>query len=506
METFALAAISLIIAVSLWIRKKKGPVHVAFSVVCFALFVQKTGAFFSGYFSADFWKAVHYAGMLSIAPGLVYFSRHLTGSRELISLRAFLLVSTGSTLIMASFLSGIPAHHVPIDKVPAIWTGLVVLYCVAMLLLFVKRESNETDRKRMIYILIACAVAAIIGTTEFLGRFGIPSLYDMVIAGLLYFVLIAITHTELPELHELMARALLALIMILFTTLVFLITVGIFWKGVLPPLNTVLVAALIVVVSLEPIRMILKKIFDHFFPDSPEISASIYGLDKELEKEKSALLEEMATGLAHEIRNPLGAIKGAAQYLREDGVTGDGARFLNVIIEEVDRLNAVVSQFLNYAKPYTHNIKPQDINQIVEKAVAVIQASRPSDRIVIETDLYPGLPRANADPEQMIQVILNIAFNAIDAMPDGGTLSFRTFRIDSETGEAVGLTIRDTGTGMRSEDMKNIFKPFFTTKERGVGLGLSICHRIVRQHGGIIRVKSIPDQGTVFFIRLGSSH
>ncbi|MDD5534070.1 MAG: ATP-binding protein, partial [Syntrophales bacterium] len=195
----------------------------------------------------------------------------------------------------------------------------------------------------------------------------------------------------------------------------------------------------------------------------------------------------------------------AAQYLREDGIAGDGARFLNVIIEEVDRLTAVVSQFLNYAKPYTPNVRPHDINQIIEKAVAIIRASRPSDRIMIETDLPPGLPQANVDPEQMIQVILNIAFNAIDAMPEGGVLSLRTFRIGSDTGDAIGLMIRDTGKGMRSEDLKNIFKPFFTTKERGVGLGLSICQRIVRQHGGVIRVKSIPDQGTIFFIRLGIS-
>ncbi|MDD5233528.1 MAG: ATP-binding protein [Syntrophales bacterium] len=505
METFALAAISLIIAVSIWIRKKKGPVHVAFSIVCFSLFVQKSGAFFSGYFPGGIWKAVHYTGMLSIAPGLVFFSRHLTGSAELIPRRAFLLVSIGSILVMASFLSGFAADFILLERVPEIWTGLVVLYCGAMLLLYVKRESNETDRKRMVYILIACGVTAVVGTTEFLGRFGIPSFYDMVIAGLLYFILIVITHTELPELYELMARGLLELILILFTTLVFLITVGIFRKGMLPPVNTILVAALIIVVSLEPIKMILKKIFDHFFPESPELSASIYGFDKELEKEKSALLDEMATGLAHEIRNPLGAIKGAAQYLREDGIAGDGARFLNVIIEEVDRLNAVVSQFLNYAKPYTPNVRPHDINQIIQKAVAIIRASRPSDRIMIETDLPPGLPQANVDPEQMIQVILNIAFNAIDAMPEGGVLSLRTFRIGSDTGDAIGLMIRDTGKGMRNEDLKNIFKPFFTTKERGVGLGLSICQRIVRQHGGVIRVKSIPDQGTIFFIRLGIS-
>ncbi len=102
----------------------------------------------------------------------------------------------------------------------------------------------------------------------------------------------------------------------------------------------------------------------------------------------------------------------------------------------------------------------------------------------------------------MKQVILNIAFNGIEAMPDGGTLTIRTIRIESEEGEAVGISIRDTGKGMSKEDLQSIFKPFFTTKERGVGLGLSICQRIVKNNNGSIRAKSIAGQGSIFYIRL----
>jgi signal transduction histidine kinase len=168
----------------------------------------------------------------------------------------------------------------------------------------------------------------------------------------------------------------------------------------------------------------------------------------------------------------------------------------------VDRLNGVVSKFLDYAKPNMANLKPQNINYIVERAISLINTNDVSANIVIETELNPDIPDVAFDGDQIIQVLLNIAFNAIDAMPGGGTLTIRTSKIESETGPAVGISLRDTGKGIKREDIRNIFKPFFTTKERGVGLGLAICQRIIKNHGGHIRVKSIIGQGTVFYIKL----
>jgi signal transduction histidine kinase len=244
-------------------------------------------------------------------------------------------------------------------------------------------------------------------------------------------------------------------------------------------------------------------IFSHIYPEGKDIFTSLYALDEKLEREKSLLLEEMAPVLAHEIRNPLGSIKGAAQYLRSESNTSENQKLIDVIIEEADRLNGVVSQFLNYAKPYTLNLKMQDVNQIIEKATSIIEASPRLYNIVIEKELRPDLPLIAVDSEQLVQVILNIAFNAIEAMQAEGTLIFRTSKIESGDGEAVGISIRDTGKGIKKEEMKNIFKPFFTTKERGVGLGLAICQRIIKNHGGHIKVKSIPMQGSIFYIRLG---
>jgi signal transduction histidine kinase len=177
-------------------------------------------------------------------------------------------------------------------------------------------------------------------------------------------------------------------------------------------------------------------------------------------------------------------------------------KLLDVITEEVNRLNRVVSQFLDYARPYEPDLRPRPINAVIEKALALVEANRTSGSVHIQLELHPHLPPVPMDQEQIHQVILNIAINAMEAMPEGGTMTVRTSRIESDAGDAVGISIRDTGLGIHREALKQIFTPFFTTKERGVGLGLAVCQRIIRSHGGRIRVKSIPGQGTIFYIRL----
>jgi two-component system, NtrC family, sensor histidine kinase HydH len=506
METFTLGAISLTIAISLLIRRKSSPLYVWFSALCLALFLMEIGSFFFDIFAVPFWAAVHFLGALAIPPFCVAFSRYFLNNRPFLPKMAILLTSIGSVIILASFLLPVSQWFSYLPLVPSSYIGCILVYFLGVLLYSMKHKVPEADRTRTRYVLIACIVAAALSLSDLLAFFGynFPRLSAMAVSALLYFILIVITHSELPEMYEIMARALLMFIIVLFTALAFVIVVGLFWRGELPPLSTILVASLIIVIANEPFKMVLKKLFDYFFPDNKGVFASLYAFDKELEREKSMLLEEMATGLAHEIRNPLGSIKGAAQYLKGDA-NAENQKMLNVIIEEVDRLNGAVSKFLDYARPYTLNLKPQPLDPLIQKAISLIQANHASENVMIESELAHDMPLVNIDAEQMIQVILNISINAIQAMPEGGVLSFRTARVENAEGGAVALSIRDTGQGIGPEEMKNIFKPFFTTKKRGVGLGLALCQRIVRKHGGRIRVKSIPGQGSIFYIRLPSA-
>lgn len=509
METLTLAAVSLTIAVSLMISKSRTPVHLSFAWLCLALFVYKGANFLGGLLQQDFLKTVEAMGLLTLPPLTITFTRALLNQKTFLSERHVTVTAVFSlALVSLAFVVFHTEFHFGVAEAYFLlflraYVAILIVICYLALIVYLKTRAAGTEKKRMYYLAIAGAVAvALMALDDLAGMaYGYSLHGNIVLAALIYLTLVIITYPQLTALHEIMARAMVVIVMTCFAAVIFAIFTGLFGKAV-APFSHILVASFIIVISIEPFRQILKKILTMVYADSPDVFTSLYALDEKLEREKSRLLEEMAPVLAHEIRNPLGSMKGAAQVLRSEEKDEEHQRLLDVIIEEVDRLNSVVSQFLNYAKPYQLNRKTQWINPLVEKAVSIIRASSLPENMIIEQDLHADLPPVHIDAEQMIQVILNLAYNAMESMPGGGILTFRTSRIAGDAGAAVGLSIRDTGKGIRREDAKNIFKPFFTTKERGVGLGLPICQRIIRSHGGRLRVKSIPGQGTIFYIRL----
>jgi two-component system sensor histidine kinase HydH len=227
------------------------------------------------------------------------------------------------------------------------------------------------------------------------------------------------------------------------------------------------------------------------------------------ERDRLAALGQMAAGLAHEIRNPLGSIKGAAQYLQPvEGQKPDAStrEFLDIIVEEVDRLNKIVSQFLDYARPYRGDQSPLDVNDVVKKTLNLIEKERGGSRVEIVTNLQDSLPPVRADAQQLRQVFLNLTINAFDAMAQGGRLQVSTsLRRSTRRGVAAAfleVRFRDSGVGIPPADLGNLFIPFFTTKEKGTGLGLPISQRIIENHGGTIEVRSQPGSGATFTVLL----
>lgn len=238
------------------------------------------------------------------------------------------------------------------------------------------------------------------------------------------------------------------------------------------------------------------------------------------ERDRLAALGEMAAGLAHEIRNPLGAIKGAAQLLESDtsnnsaglAPTKDGTGvYLDIIQEEVNRLNSVVSQFLSYARPLKGSRDAVDVNEVLARTLTLL--SMDEHPCEIELVGAPNLPPLRTDPELLRQVALNLARNAVEAMGEaGGTLTITTtltWRRPPATGNPdkdrvafVRIRFLDEGPGIPPEVMERLFIPFFTTKSGGTGLGLAICQRIVRSLGGSIDVSSRLGHGTTFNLYL----
>jgi signal transduction histidine kinase len=513
METLTLAAVSLTIAVSLIISKNRTPLYLSFAWFCLSLFVYKGANFLGGLFRYDVLMTAELAGLLAIPPLALSFTRKYLNTQTFLSDRHVACAAVASLCL--AVVVYVVSHTDPAfggirTVLPLFLSGYVwilLAICYLALIVYLRTKAGGVEKKRLRYLAIACPVAAVLMAMDLLAgaAHGFSLHGDFILAALIYLILMIVTRPQLTALHDIMARAALVFVMTCFAAIIFTIVTGWFGRGA-APLSSILAASFIVVISIEPFRQIVKKTLTLIYPDSPDVFTSLYALDEKMEREKSQLLEEMAPVLAHEIRNPLGSMKGAAQYLRSEEEREERQRLLDVIIEEVDRLNGVVSQFLNYAKPFHLNRKIQGLNPVVEKAISIIRASHLPENMVIEQDLHPDLPSVHIDAEQFVQVVLNIAYNAMEAMPAGGTLIFRTSKITGAAGAAVGLSIRDTGEGVRREDIKNIFKPFFTTKERGVGLGLPICQRIIRSHGGQLRVKSIPGRGSIFYIRLDASH
>ena len=218
--------------------------------------------------------------------------------------------------------------------------------------------------------------------------------------------------------------------------------------------------------------------------------------------EKLAAIGQLAGSVAHDLRNPLGAINNAVYYLRRVMGGSDLAQsnprvpqFLGLVEQEVSHSNKIISDLMQFARVGTPSFSPTDIGQVVDHTISAIDAR---EEISVVKEFAQDLPRVPADPEQLQRVFTNLVLNAQDAMPDGGEIILRA---GSEDGY-LKVDVIDTGVGMSDEQIGKVFEPLFTTKPAGTGLGLSICHQIVSQHGGRIDVDSREGDGSTFTVYL----
>jgi two-component system sensor histidine kinase HydH len=217
-------------------------------------------------------------------------------------------------------------------------------------------------------------------------------------------------------------------------------------------------------------------------------------------REKLAAIGDLAAGVAHEIRNPLSSIKGYAVYFGgrfEEG--SEDRKAAEVMVGEVDRLNRVITELLEFARPSDVKPRPTDVNELVDQALRLIRQDAAAKDIETTTEHAPHTPLAPVDPDRLTQALLNILTNAVQAMEEGGRL---TVRVKSDDHAGVRIEVEDTGRGIQPEDVSQVFNPYFTTKAKGAGLGLAIVHKIVEAHGGRVKVASRPGRGSRFTIIL----
>ncbi|MEW6734398.1 MAG: ATP-binding protein [Acidobacteriota bacterium] len=214
-------------------------------------------------------------------------------------------------------------------------------------------------------------------------------------------------------------------------------------------------------------------------------------------------LGELAATVAHEIRNPLGAIKGAIEIIeKEIPLTSPRREFVTIIEREVDRLNRLVNEFLKFSKPRQPEKADTDLNQLIKSVLNFITPQAIKMGVKLVPQLDERLPLVFVDAEQIKQVLLNLILNAIQAMPAGGNVEVVSCRLK----ESVEISVHDYGVGIEPNKKERIFDPFFTTKPDGSGLGLSIAYQLIKQHDGELELVDQADPGSLFIVRLPLSN
>ncbi len=217
--------------------------------------------------------------------------------------------------------------------------------------------------------------------------------------------------------------------------------------------------------------------------------------------ERLSALGQLSAGLAHEIRNPLASISGAASILqRNPDLDAKQSKCVEIIAHECQRLNGLLTNFLNFARPRAPRYQMVDIEALLDRVLLLAGHGVQGKAVRFEKQVASGLPRVECDPEQLEQVLLNLAINAVEASPDGGKVILAAALEDRR----IALRVIDEGHGVAPADIDRLFDPFFTTKEHGTGLGLPVAHQIMRQMGGSILAQRNTGAGMTFSVILAA--
>ena len=222
---------------------------------------------------------------------------------------------------------------------------------------------------------------------------------------------------------------------------------------------------------------------------------------KMLQSERLAAVGQAVAHVAHEIKNPLMIIGGFSNQIKSSLDTEKDLNKIGMVLDEVTRLERLVANLGNFTKEYRLVMRSADINSVIGDVVKIMAGFYPSEKYEFTIDLCDELNEITCDPDKLKQVFINIISNGLEAMQDGGTITISTEKIP----DGVEIKINDRGTGIPAEELKNIFEPFYTTREEGSGLGLAISYKLIQAHGGDIWAQSTPGKGTTFIIQLPDS-
>ena len=371
--------------------------------------------------------------------------------------------------------------------------------------------SSPLRRNQARYVFAAFLIATF-GTFDYLPEYGInipPKGFVFVIA-LVSIVAYAIVRHQLLDIRIVIRKSLIYSVLIGIITGIYFCVVLIaekWFQGFMGYRSLVgsVAAGFAITLGFTPLKEAVQRLVDRLF-----FSGSRWALAEENERlrhelvraEKLKTVSTLAAGMAHEIKNPLAAIKTFSEFLPERYDDAEfRATFARIVPHEVERINGLVQRLLDFARPLPPKLQPVSLSRIVGETAEFLNDLCVKKRVQIETAFTP-LDEVLADSSQLKQVCLNILLNSLEAMEQPGRISIATTRDNG----SLSLTISDTGPGIAPKDLPHIFDPFYTTKPTGTGLGLSVVHNIIREHNGRIRIESTPGLGTTVCMTLSAAH
>lgn len=365
-----------------------------------------------------------------------------------------------------------------------------------------KRINDNLKAQQTKYLLFAyiCAIPA---TVDFIVKYGIEIYPYGHIATVIFMSLIsyAIIKHRFLDINIFIQKTLIYSIIIglLFIITVLTLYITAYFFGEFIPYKTFWITLFIVAVLsflFQPLYKHITSLVDKIF-----FKGTLPKIAEELQRsEKLAALGVLASGLAHEIKNPLAPIKTYIQNLPSNLNNPHYIqKIVRIIPEEVDKITDIINQLRYFANPQPLSISKVNINNLLDSRLNLLAHDFATKNITVEKHYSPTLPEINADPIQLERVFINLFLNAIDAMPNRGNLTITT----EQTGSQISIKVSDTGVGITKEDLPHIFDPFYSKgKHKGTGLGLAVTHQIIRNHKGMIQLESTLGKGTTFYIHL----
>jgi signal transduction histidine kinase len=255
--------------------------------------------------------------------------------------------------------------------------------------------------------------------------------------------------------------------------------------------DTFLYLPILITVILSAIAFILLIRFRSY------INSLTFAYEELRQKEKLAVIGQMATAIGHEIRNPLSSLKGFTQLQYEANTNSN--EFYPIMIQEIDRINSIVDDLMYLGKPREIVFEKAKINEIINYTLSITKQQAEIQGIRMETMIDEQIPAIDCDEKQLKQVFINLIKNAIEAMPDGGTLKIKS---ESSNEKNICITVEDEGYGIMEADLQNLGVPFYTTKKDGTGLGLMVTNQIIKDHNGSLKIESKRGLGTKVIVTL----